>query len=137
MSQVKSQKDIPGYILSIATFLTGIGLLGLVFSLALALFRAPVPGLEFLASKADTPPPAANIGIALAIFTAKLMVLILLAAIASRIASHGVAKYYAASHWAESHQHRTETHNPPAGASASAKSSSTSSSSDANSTPTS
>jgi len=65
------RSDLPARVLAFAVFLLGIGLLCLVFGQAWALFHAPVPQLPLPVKPGAAPPPAANIGLALADFARK------------------------------------------------------------------
>jgi hypothetical protein len=103
MPQVKSHKDIPGYLLSLLMILAGVALILVAFNFAYKLFISPVAGLEFVGGKIPAP-NGVNIGAALANFFVKLLLIIAMTWGGSIIASHGISMYGVASHWAETHQ---------------------------------
>ena len=80
------------------TFLAGIAMLGLVFFLAYHLFTQPVPGLNLAIPPSGTPPPAANIGLALTAFFERLLLLALLTLVGSLVASKGIHLVFTAAH---------------------------------------
>ncbi len=88
--------DLSARVLAFAVFLLGIALLCLVFGQAWALFHAPVPHLPLPIAPGATPPPAANIGLALADFGQKLLLLILMTVAGSLIAGKGIQLYFSA-----------------------------------------
>lgn len=88
--------DLPARVLAFLVFLLGIGLLCLVFGQAWALFHAPVPQLPLPAAPGADPPPAANIGLALADFARKLLLLIVMTVAGSLVAGKGIQLYFSA-----------------------------------------
>ena len=95
MSPAKSQADAPGRLLALLVFLAGVGILVFVFVTALHLFQSPVPGLAPLQTPGAPPPPAANIGTALADFARRLLLLLVMTMAGSIIASKGAHLYFA------------------------------------------
>ena len=94
MSPVKPQADLPGRLLALLVFLVGVGMLVFVFVTALHLFQSPVPGLEPLQKAGAVPPPAANIGTALADFVRRLLLLMVMTLAGSILASKGAHLYF-------------------------------------------
>ncbi len=94
MSSVKPQADLPGRLLALLVFLVGVGMLVFVFVTALHLFQSPVPGLEPLQKPGAPPPPAANIGTALADFVRRLLLLMVMTLAGSLLASKGAHLYF-------------------------------------------
>ncbi len=94
----KSQADFPGRILALLVFLVGVGMLVFVFVTALHLFQSPVPGLEPLQKAGAAPPPAANIGTALADFARRLLLLMVMTLAGSILASKGAHLYFGTVH---------------------------------------
>ena len=90
--------DLSSRITGIITFVAGIAMLLLVFSLAYHLFTQPVPGLTLSAPPRGVPPPAANIGLALSGFLEKLLLLVMLTVVGSLVASKGIHLVFAAAH---------------------------------------
>lgn len=90
------RSDLPARVLAFAVFLLGIGLLCLVFGQAWALFHAPVPQLPLPVKPGAVPPPAANIGLALADFARKLLLLIVMTVAGSLVAGKGIQLYFSA-----------------------------------------
>jgi len=88
--------DLPARVLAFLVFLLGIGLLCLVFGQAWALFHAPVSQLPLPVPPGATPPPAANIGLALADFARQLLLLILMTVAGSLVAGKGIQLYFSA-----------------------------------------
>jgi len=95
MSPAKSQADASGRLLALLVFLAGVGMLVFVFSTALHLFQSPVPGLAPLQAPGAPPPPAANIGTALADFVRRLLLLLVMTMAGSILASMGAHLYFA------------------------------------------
>ncbi len=100
------RSDLSARVLAFAVFLLGIGLLCLVFGQAWALFHAPVPQLPLPVAPGAAPPPAANIGLALADFARKLLLLVLMTVAGSLVASKGIQLYFSA-------QSSSPPHSPP------------------------
>lgn len=94
MSPAKPQADHPGRLLALLVFLVGVGMLVFVFVTALHLFQSPVPGLEPLQKPGAPPPPAANIGTALADFALRLLLLMVMTLAGSILASKGAHLYF-------------------------------------------
>jgi len=94
MPSAKPQADRPGRLLALLVFLVGIGMLVFVFATALHLFQSPVPGLEPLQTPGAPPPPAANIGTALADFVRRLLLLMVMTLVGSLLASKGAHLYF-------------------------------------------
>ncbi len=94
MSPAKPQADLPGRLLALLVFLVGVGMLIFVFVTALHLFQSPVPGLEPLQKPGAPPPPAANIGTALADFARRLLLLMVMTLAGSILASKGAHLYF-------------------------------------------
>ncbi len=94
MSPAKPQADLPGRLLALLVFLAGVGMLVFVFITALHLFQSPVPGLEPLQTPGAPPPPAANIGAALADFVRRLLLLMVMTLAGSLLASKGAHLYF-------------------------------------------
>ncbi len=90
--------DLPSLVTGIITFIAGIGMLALVFSLAYHLFTQPVPGLNLSSPPKGVPPPAASIGVALSAFLVKLLLLAMLTIVGSLVASKGIHLVFAAAH---------------------------------------
>lgn len=86
--------DASGRLLALLVFLAGVGILVFVFVIALHLFQSPVPGLEPLQTAGAAPPPAANIGTALADFARRLLLLGVMTLIGSLLASRGAHLYF-------------------------------------------
>jgi hypothetical protein len=99
MTQVKPHTDILGRILGIVILLAGIAMLVLVFTIANHLFRTPIVGLASPSNASS----AATIGMALAEFVKKLLMLAVMTVVGSLIASKGVDTYFHAIHWAQTH----------------------------------
>ncbi len=94
MSPAKPQADLPGRLLALLVFLTGVGMLIFVFVTALHLFQSSVPGLQPLQMPGAPPPPAANIGTALADFARRLLLLMVMTLAGSLLASKGAHLYF-------------------------------------------
>ena len=94
MSSAKPQADLPGRLLALLVFLTGVGMLIFVFVTALHLFQSPVPGLQPLQTPSAPPPAAASIGTALADFARRLLLLMVMTLAGSLIASKGAHLYF-------------------------------------------
>ncbi len=94
MSPAKPQADLPGRLLALLVFLVGVGMLVFVFVTALHLFQSPVPGLEPLQAPGAPPPPAVNIGMALADFARRLLLLMVMTLAGSLLASKGAHLYF-------------------------------------------
>ena len=94
MSPAKPQADLAGRLLAFLVFLVGVGMLIFVFTAALHLFQSPVPGLEALQKPGAPPPPAVNIGTALADFARRLLLLLLMTLAGSLLASRGAHLYF-------------------------------------------
>ncbi len=94
MSRANSQADLPGRLLALLVFLTGVGMLIFVFVTALHLFQSPVPGLALPVAAGTTAPPAANIGTALAQFVRELLLLGVMTLAGSLIAGKGAHLYF-------------------------------------------
>ncbi len=94
MSRVSPQSDLPGRLLALLVFLTGVGMLVFVFVTALHLFQSPVPGLALPVAAGTTAPPAANIGAALAQFVRDLLLLGVMTLVGSLLASKGAHLYF-------------------------------------------
>lgn len=94
MSPANPQADLPGRLLALLVFLVGVGMLVFVFVTALHLFQSPVPGLEPLQKVGAAPPPAANIGTALADFVRRLLLLMVMTLAGSLLASKGAHLYF-------------------------------------------
>ncbi len=94
MSPAKPQADLPGRLLALLVFLTGVGMLIFVFVTALHLFQSSVPGLQPLQTPGAPPPPAANIGTALADFARRLLLLMVMTLAGSLLASKGAHLYF-------------------------------------------
>lgn len=77
-------------------FLFGIAMLAAVFVLAYHLFTQPVPHLGLANPPHGTPPPAASIGLSLAAFFERLLLLALLTIVGSVVAGRGVHLCFAA-----------------------------------------
>ena len=90
----KPHADLTGRLLALLVFLTGVGMLVFVFVTALHLFQSPVPGLEPLHTPGAPPPPAANIGTALADFARRLLLLMVMTLAGSLLASKGAHLYF-------------------------------------------
>jgi hypothetical protein len=95
MAQTSHHVDIPSRVLGLVTFLFGVGILFFVFYLAYHLYGSPLPGLG-LPAKSGTPPPAANIGIALTHFLKQVVLLAFMTLAGSIMANRGIHLYYAA-----------------------------------------
>jgi hypothetical protein len=100
MSPIRTHSDIAGRLIAFLILLAGIGVLLFVFVTALHLFQAPVPGLALPVAKGAAPPPAANIGAALALFVRQLFLLALMTVAGSLIAGKGIHLYFGTSHGA-------------------------------------
>lgn len=94
MSSAKPQADLPGRVLALLVFLTGVGMLIFVFVTALHLLQSPVPGLQPLQTPGAPPPAAANIGTALADFARRLLLLMVMTLAGSLLASKGAHLYF-------------------------------------------
>ena len=94
MSPAKSQADAPGRLLALLVFLAGVAMLVFVFVTALHLFQSPVPGLAPLQAPGAPPPPAVNIGTALADFVRRLLLLLVMTMAGSILASKGAHLYF-------------------------------------------
>ncbi len=94
MSPAKPQADHSGRVLALLVFLVGVGMLVFVFVTALHLFQSPVLGLEPLQTPGAPPPPAANIGTALADFVRRLLLLMVMTLAGSILASKGAHLYF-------------------------------------------
>lgn len=94
MPSAKPQADHPGRLLALLVFLVGVGMLVFVFVTALHLFQSPVPGLEPLQTPGAPPPPAVNIGTALADFVRRLLLLMVMTLAGSLLASKGAHLYF-------------------------------------------
>jgi hypothetical protein len=91
-----SHPDHPSRVVGLVVFLCGIVMLGLVFSVAYHLFSQPVAGLGLSNPAHGTPPLAANIGLSLAAFGERLLLLALLTIVGSVVAGKGVHLCFAA-----------------------------------------
>lgn len=96
MSLVKSRSATACRVLALLVFLAGIAILLVVFDTAWHLFSAPVRDLPLPVKPNATPPPAANIGIALAAFARQLLWLGLMTIVGSLIAEKGIRLYFSA-----------------------------------------
>ena len=94
ISPAKPQADASGRLLALLVFLVGVGMLVFVFVTALHLFQSPVPGLETLQKAGVPPPPAVNIGTALADFIRRLLLLMVMTLAGSILASKGAHLYF-------------------------------------------
>lgn len=94
MSPAKPQADAPGRLLALLVFLAGVAMLIFVFVTALHLFQSPVPGLAPLQVPGTPPPPAVNIGTALADFVRRLLLLLVMTMAGSILASKGAHLYF-------------------------------------------
>jgi membrane protease YdiL (CAAX protease family) len=100
--------DRPSRIVGLLAFFVGIAMLGAVFYFAYDLFTQPVAGLNLSVPPHGNPPPAATIGVSLASFFEKLLLLALLTIVGSITAGRGVHLCFAAAH-ATHHTGVTET----------------------------
>lgn len=94
MSRAKPQADLSGRLLALLVFLVGVAMLVFVFLTAWHLFQSPVPGLEPLQTPGAPPPPAVNIGTALADFVRRLLLLMVMTLAGSILASKGAHLYF-------------------------------------------
>lgn len=83
-------------VVGLIAFLFGIAMLAAVFVLAYHLFTQPVPHLGLSNPPQGAPPPVANIGISLAAFFERLLLLALLTIVGSVVAGRGVHLCFAA-----------------------------------------
>ena len=96
MLRPHAHPDRPSRAAGLAAFAVGIGLLVAVFVFAYHLFSQPVPGLNLSNPPQGAPPPAANIGLSLAAFGEKLLLLALLTLVGALVASRGIHLCFAA-----------------------------------------
>lgn len=94
MPVAKPHIDLPGRLVAMLVFLSGIAILVFVFFTALHLFQSSVPGLEPLQTPGAAPPPAANIGTSLAAFARQLLLLGVMTLAGSLLASKGAHLYF-------------------------------------------
>lgn len=85
--------DLSSRLVALLVFLAGVAMLVSVFVIALHLFQSPVPGLEPLRTPGAAPPPAANIGTALAAFVRQLLLLGVMTLAGSLLANKGANLY--------------------------------------------
>lgn len=86
--------DLPGRLVALLVFLIGVAMLVFVFVTALHLFQAPVPGLDLPLGAGMPPPPAVNIGAAMAVFVRSLLLLGVMTLAGSLIAGKGAHLYF-------------------------------------------
>ena len=98
MLRPHAHPDRPSRLVGLIAFFVGIAMLGAVFAIAYQLFTQPVPGLNLSNPPHGAPPPAASIGLSLANFSEKLLLLALLTLVGSLVASRGVHLCFAAAH---------------------------------------
>lgn len=89
--------DISGRIVALLILLSGIAVLFFVLTLALHLFEMPLPGLNLPVVKNAEPPAPAAIGMAVGMMFSKILLLIVMAVVGSKIATKGVNLYFGAS----------------------------------------
>ena len=93
-SPLRHSHDLPGRLVALLVFLLGVAMLVFVFVTALHLFQSPVPGLDLSASPGAPPPPAVNIGAAMAVFARSLLLLGVMTLAGSLLASKGAHLYF-------------------------------------------
>ena len=96
MLRLNSHHDHHSRAVGLLAFLVGIAMLAAVFVLAYHLFTQPVPHLGLTNPPHGTPPPAASIGLSLAAFFERLLLLALLTIVGSVVAGRGVHLCFAA-----------------------------------------
>ena len=98
MLRPHAHPDHPSHAVGLVVFLGGIVMLALVFSIAYHLFTQPVSGLGLSDPPHGPPPPAAGIGLSLAAFLEKLLLLALLTIVGSVVAGKGIHLCFTAAH---------------------------------------
>ncbi len=98
MLRPHAHPDHPSRAVGLIVFVCGIAMLALVFGVAYHLFTQPVAGLGLSDPPQGTPPPAASIGLSLAAFGERLVLLALLTVVGSVVAGKGIHLCFTAAH---------------------------------------